>query len=100
MPGELEMTPRSMIMLEGTGTDFDQTYYIDVIERRLRLDGGLTSTFSARNTSPRTDTNSASDAATPQPCIAHGTAPEYHEAARGCAGPGQQPAALRHGHLG
>ena len=36
MPGELALSPRNMITLEGTGTDFDQTYYIDVIERRMQ----------------------------------------------------------------
>ncbi len=55
MPGELQLTPRSTIALEGTGTEFDQTYYIDVIERRLRHDGGLTQHIRARNTSPRTE---------------------------------------------
>lgn len=56
MPGELALTPRSMIALEGTGTEFDQAYFIDVIERRLRQDGGLTQHVRARNTSPRTET--------------------------------------------
>ena len=28
MPGELDLTPRSMITLEGTGSDFDQSYYL------------------------------------------------------------------------
>lgn len=35
MPGELTLTPRGIIALEGTGTSFDQTYYVDAIERRL-----------------------------------------------------------------
>ena len=63
MPGELALTPRSMITLEGTGTEFDQAYYIDVIERRLRRDGGLTEHILAKNTSPRTETTMSSDAA-------------------------------------
>ena len=63
MPGELALTPRSMITLEGTGTEFDQAYYIDVIERRLRRDGGLTEHILAKNTSPRTETTTSSDAA-------------------------------------
>lgn len=53
MPGELTLTPRSRIVLEGTGTDFDQTYYVDVIERRLNVNEGLTQHILARNTSPR-----------------------------------------------
>jgi phage protein D len=53
MPGELVLTPRSVIALEGTGTEFDQTYYIDAIERRLRYNSGLTQRLRATNTSPR-----------------------------------------------
>lgn len=56
MPGELLLTPRSMIMLQGTGSDFDQAYFVDVIERRLHQTGGFTQRIRARNTSPRTDT--------------------------------------------
>lgn len=53
MPGELALTPRSVIALDGTGTDFDQAYYVDQIERRLGFDCGLTERIRARNTSPR-----------------------------------------------
>jgi phage protein D len=56
MAGELVVTPRSMIMLDGTGSDFDQTYYVDVIERRLHVSGGFTQHIRAKNTSPRTET--------------------------------------------
>lgn len=50
MPGELALSPRGLIALEGTGTDFDQTYYVDVIERRL--DGrGFTQLLRARSAS-------------------------------------------------
>jgi phage protein D len=62
MPGELVLSPRNMITLEGTGTDFDQTYYIDVIERRMQHDGGLTERILAKNTSPRNETIVSSDA--------------------------------------
>jgi hypothetical protein len=55
MPGELSLSPRSMIALEGTGTEFDQPYYVDVIERRLRQNGGLTQFVMAKNSSPRTE---------------------------------------------
>ena len=63
MPGELVLTPRSMIALEGTGTEFDQAYYIDVIERRLRQGGGLTQHILAKNTSPRSATATSGDTA-------------------------------------
>jgi phage protein D len=61
MAGELVLTPRSMIMLGGTGSDFDQTYYVDVIERRLHAGGGFTQRIRAKNTSPRTETTAPVD---------------------------------------
>jgi phage protein D len=61
VPGELMLTPRSIIMLEGTCSDFDQAYYIDVIERRLHQTGGLTQHIRAKNTSPRTETTTPAD---------------------------------------
>ena len=62
MPGDLALTPRSLITLEGTGTEFDQSYYVDVIERRLHQNTGLTQHVLARNTSPRSATTVSSDA--------------------------------------
>jgi hypothetical protein len=53
MPGELTLTPRSVLLISGTGSDFDQAYYIDVIERRFRQNGGLIQHVLARNSSPR-----------------------------------------------
>ncbi len=53
MPGELALTPRSVLAIRGTGTDFDQTYYVDVIERRFRQRGGLVQHLLANNSSPR-----------------------------------------------
>ncbi len=61
MAGELMLTPRSMIMLDGTDSDFDQTYYVDVIERRLHINGGFTQHIRAKNTSPRTETTTPAD---------------------------------------
>lgn len=61
MAGELVMTPRSMIMLDGTGSDFDQIYYVDLIERRLHTSGGFTQHVRAKNTSPRTETTAPAD---------------------------------------
>jgi phage protein D len=59
MPGELALTPRSMIAIQGTGTSFDQTYYVDMIERRLRQNGGLIEHVVAHNSSPRSDATAA-----------------------------------------
>lgn len=61
MPGELELTPRSTLMLAGTGTDFDQVYMIDVIERELRWNGGFIQRIRAKNTSPRVQTTAPAD---------------------------------------
>ena len=55
MPGDLTLTPRSVIALRGTGSDFDQAYYVDVIERRVCLDRGFTQRIRACNTSPRSE---------------------------------------------
>ncbi len=52
LPGELMLTPRDMIAITGTGTAFDQLYYIDTIERDIRFDGGFTERIRAKNTSP------------------------------------------------
>jgi phage protein D len=56
MPGELALTPRSMIAIQGTGTSFDQIYYIDMIERRFRQNGGLVEHVIAHNSSAGRDT--------------------------------------------
>ena len=56
MPGELGLTSRSVIALDGTGTDFDQVYRVDAIERRLHTDRGMTQRVRATNSSPRTIT--------------------------------------------
>ena len=52
LPGELTLTPRDMIAISGTGTAFDQLYFIDTIEREIRFDGGFTERIRAKNTSP------------------------------------------------
>ena len=61
MPGELTLTPRSTLLIDGTGTDFDQVYFIDSIEREIRPDRGYTQRIRAKNTSPRTQTTTPGD---------------------------------------
>lgn len=61
MPGELTLTPRSQIVLAGTGTDFDQTYFVDAIERTLSPQTGFTQRIRAKNSSPRTETTTPAD---------------------------------------
>jgi phage protein D len=48
MPGELDLTPRMLLGLQGTGTAFDQSYQIDEIERRLHAVHGFTQYVRAR----------------------------------------------------
>jgi hypothetical protein len=52
-PGELTLTPRNMVRLQGTGTDFDQAYFIDSIERRIAFGEGFTMHVRANNRDSR-----------------------------------------------
>lgn len=58
MPGELTLTPRMMLKLDGTGTSFDQAYFVDEIVRTISFSGGFTQTVRVKNTSPRTASGS------------------------------------------
>jgi phage protein D len=49
MPGELALTPRSVVTLAGTGSDFDQAYFVDSIERRLHVEAGFTQRIRCNN---------------------------------------------------
>lgn len=55
-PSPLSLTPRDVIKLTGTGTTFDQTYFIAEIERSLGFDGGFLQHIRAKNSSPRSQT--------------------------------------------
>jgi len=48
MPGDLVLTPRMALGLEGTGTEFDRTYRIDEIERTLSPGHGFVQHVRAR----------------------------------------------------
>jgi phage protein D len=50
MPGELELAPRSTVLLQGTNTEFDQLYAIDEITRHISTKGGFVQTVRAINT--------------------------------------------------
>jgi hypothetical protein len=60
IPGEVSLSPRSFIALEGTGTAFDQSYYIDSIERSFTPRSGFREYIRASNSSPRTITTTSS----------------------------------------
>jgi phage protein D len=61
MPGDLALDPRSMIQLVGTATDFDQTYFIDMIDRHLSMEHGFVQRIRAKNSSPRATTTTPAD---------------------------------------
>ena len=48
MPGELVLTPRMMVQLQGTGTIFDTVLRIDEVERRLHATRGFVQRVRAR----------------------------------------------------
>ena len=61
MPGELDLAPRQQILLEGTGTDFDQPYWIDEITRHISTSHGFTQRLRARNTSVTSQVTTPAD---------------------------------------
>ena len=48
-PADLALTPRNLVQLNGTGTQWDQTYYIDCITRNISFDGGFHMSVQAKN---------------------------------------------------
>jgi phage protein D len=61
MPGDLTLDPRSTIQLMGTATDFDQTYFVDSIDRHVSVQTGFVQRVRAKNTSPRTVSTTPAD---------------------------------------
>lgn len=49
MPGSLDIAPRNVILLQGTGSDFDQAYRIDTIDRRFSPTTGFVQRVRASN---------------------------------------------------
>jgi hypothetical protein len=54
VPGDLSTTAIGQLVLTGTNTEFDQAYYIDLVERRLNLNEGFIQQIRAKSSSPRT----------------------------------------------
>jgi phage protein D len=52
LPGELLLQPRQLVAVTGTGTSFDQSYFIDEINRRVSLEEGFMETIRMKNHSP------------------------------------------------
>ena len=61
LPGELAMRPRMQIRLEATQTDFDQSYWIDEIERRMDFRSGFTQRIRASNANQTSQTTTPAD---------------------------------------
>jgi len=55
MPGELTLTARSIVEIADTGTDFDQSYLIDSIERRFHSRSGFIQRVRAKSSSAQTE---------------------------------------------
>ncbi len=55
-PADLILTPRQMVQLQGTQSDFDQVYYIDTISRHIDFDGGFPMDVTAKNHSVGSET--------------------------------------------
>jgi hypothetical protein len=51
-PGDLVLSPRLVVVLTGTGTAFDATYFPDDINLALSQDGGFTMSVTAKNIPP------------------------------------------------
>jgi hypothetical protein len=64
MPGELTLTPGSTVILDGTGTDFDQIYYVDAIERTIQPRAGFIQSVCLKGGSPRSNVVASIDSAT------------------------------------
>lgn len=63
MPGDITLTPRQQLRLEGTGTAFDQIYWIDEIDRHIHAEHGFTQRLRARNATPGSQTTAPADPA-------------------------------------
>ncbi|HUB10997.1 MAG TPA: hypothetical protein VMB34_03495 [Acetobacteraceae bacterium] len=60
MPGELDLAARDFVMLTGTGTEFDQGYYITTIARTFSTRTGFLQQVRASGSSPRLLSTSSS----------------------------------------
>jgi hypothetical protein len=53
IPGDLRVTPRTLIEVQGTQSDWDQRYYIDHISMSLDFEGGFNMAVTAKNRDTR-----------------------------------------------
>lgn len=52
MPGDNSLMPNTIVRQEGTGSGFDQLYYVDSVRRSLSFEGGYTMSLTAKNHNP------------------------------------------------
>ena len=52
LPADNVLTQTAMVRLTGTGTKFDQDYFVDGIRRSMSLDEGYAMDISAKNINP------------------------------------------------
>ncbi|MBV8647479.1 hypothetical protein [Paludibacterium sp.] len=52
LPGDNLLAPGCMVRVQGTGSGFDQLYYVESVKRSLSVDNGYVMTLSARNQDP------------------------------------------------
>ena len=64
MPGELTLEAGSIVLLDGTGTEFDQTYYVNSIDRMLQPRTGFVQSVCLKGTSPRSEATASTDIST------------------------------------
>ena len=50
-PGDLVLSPRCMVQVTGTQTEFDQAYYVDSVARHISLNEGFSMDVTAKNRS-------------------------------------------------
>ena len=57
LPGEMSLTARTQVLLTGTGTDFDQLYYVAELDRHFSGTHGFTERLRLKNTPTATVTS-------------------------------------------
>jgi hypothetical protein len=58
-PADLTLAPRNVVSLQGTGSSWDQTYFVDSVSRSLGFEnGGFTMRVKAKNHDPRSTVTS------------------------------------------
>ena len=53
MPADLRVTPRTLLQLQGTGSDWDQFYHVDNITLSMDFEGGFGMSVAAKNRDAR-----------------------------------------------